>query len=61
MKKDSEKKQKNIKAIVIYFLAIPMAKMWKRYFQIGNGIILLLGAPVKSTFDGLKSREHSFS
>ena len=34
--------------------------MWKRYFPIGGGIILLLGAPVKSKFDGLKSRKHRF-
>ena len=29
-----------------------MQSTWKRYFQIGRGIVLLLGAPVESKFDG---------
>ena len=38
-----------------------MEHMWRRYFQIGGGIILLLGAPVKSKFDGFKSRKPIFA
>ena len=35
--------------------------MWNGYFQIGGGIILLLGATVKSKFDGLTSPKLGFS
>ena len=42
----------------IIFAIISIDNLWKRNGQIGGGIILLLGAPVKSKFDGLKSREH---
>ena len=37
-----------------------MESMWKIYFQIGGGILLLLGAASKSKFDGLKSRNIDF-
>ena len=43
------------------FKIICIANMWQRYFQIGGGIILLLGAPVKSKFDQLKSRKNRLS
>ena len=32
--------------------------MWESYFQLGGGILLLLGALVKSKFDGLKSQKY---
>ena len=41
-------------------LAILKLFLWKRYFQIGSGIIMRLGAPVKSKFDGLKSQISNF-
>ena len=44
-----------------HFWCIFMENMWKRHFQIGGGIFLLLGAPVKSKFGGMKSRKHRFS
>ena len=53
--------RKSIKASVGHFLAIFMENMWKKDFQIGRGIILLVGAPAKSEFDGLKSRKHEVS
>ena len=37
------------------FFKYAYGNMWKRYLRIGGGILLLLGAPVKSKFDGLKS------
>ena len=45
---------------VLLCLSFSMEKMWERYFQIGGGIILLFGAPVKSKFDGLKSWNSAF-
>ena len=42
------------------YWVIFMENMWKRYFQIGGGI-LLLGAPIKSKFDGLKTRNFDFN
>ncbi len=44
-----------------YCWGIFMENMWKRCFQIGGGIILLLLAPIKSKFDGLKSQTHRLS
>ena len=41
--------------------AIFVENMQEIYFLIGGGIILLLGAPFKSKFDGLKSRKHRFA
>ena len=43
-----------------HFGIIYKENMWKRYFQIRGGIILLLGASVKSKFDGLQSRNLDF-
>ena len=39
---------KLIKTIVDHLWAVFMENIWKRYFQIGGGIVLFLGAPVKS-------------
>ena len=50
-----------IKACFVILGVIFMENMWKRYVQIGGGIFLLLRAPVKSKFHGLKSRKNRFS
>ena len=59
-----EKHRKTWEKSLLHFvlmLVIFMEICGKRYFQIGGDISLLLGTPVKSKFDGLKSRKHRFA
>ena len=44
-----------------HFCFFSMENMWKRYFQNGGGIVLLLGALVKFQFGGLKFRQFRVS
>ena len=52
-----KKCKQNKTCLIIFdnFENILTAKMWEIYFQNGGGMIMLLGAPAKSKFDGLSS------